>query len=166
MKKFTMFALMALLSISAGAATLSDTITSTLDLTLRQDQSTYARFGGPRMGLIVRSYDFDVDGGAIGTINLGAALPDGALIVNGWVDVIEETDSDVSEIGLTGDTDALLADTGLDSVAVVLTIPDTATVGDSVEVTDSSTYVTLTIGTSATTQGAFTLYLQYIQLNP
>ena len=88
-KSFVLLALAAFVAIPSVvtmAQTLTDTIARDVTPWYGEDQSTYATVNN-RFGVIVRHYRYDVHGGAIGTINLGAALPNGALIIGGVVDI-------------------------------------------------------------------------------
>lgn len=45
------------------------------------------------------TYDFDVDGGAAGTIGSGVTLPDNAVITRAWYDVITTCESEGADAG-------------------------------------------------------------------
>jgi len=167
------FAILAALLIPAAivtAQTLSDTITRDVTPWYGEDQSSYATQNS-RFGTIVRHYRYDTHGGAIGTINLGAALPNGALILGGVVDIdtfCTNTDgSDTEALGIVTATDILAAGVLLESNATTSIAPDPSNpFGTAVKVVDATTYVTLTIAGSANTAGNFSVYLYYIQSNP
>lgn len=118
------------------------------------------------------TYDFAVDGGAIGDIETGVYLPDNAIITRAWTDVVTTCTSatDAATIGIEiGSTDLQAAvaisaggnrwDAGL---------ADCATKGD--DPGDPSTFVKLTaqsqiifdIAVEAVTAGKFVLFVEYV----
>jgi len=110
-------------------------------------------------------YDFAKDGGAVSAINLrGAPIPVGAVIVGGYVDVETAVTSDGSaEVALhvTGAGD-ILAATGKASfslAALLIAVPDFATVADAVRVATAAKPVVATITVAALTAGKFHVVL-------
>ena len=169
-KSFVLLALAAFVAIPSAvtmAQTLTDTIARDVTPWYGEDQSTYATVNN-RFGVIVRHYRFDVHGGAIGTINLGAALPNGALIIGGVVDIDTFlTGTGDNSLGVVTATDILASGALLEANAITSIAPDPSNpYGTAVKVINDTTYVTLTISTAVETAGAFSVYLYYIQSNP
>jgi len=183
MKK--LFAVFAVLALIAGVSQAQTTITNdgqvitvyrlqdTRDSVATdgkvQDVSDYPSLSKPH-GTIVRHYDFDEDGGAVGTISLEYAsgvtdLEDNLVIVGGFIDVSEAITPatgcthglyvNTSDDLLTGATNALTS-TGIKAIT-----PDW-TAGNAVKLT-ADREVTLEISGTAITAGAFTLYLDVYQ---
>ncbi len=114
-------------------------------------------------------WDFAVQGGAVGTLNLKddqgdeIVLPAGAIITGGMIDVLTAMDS----AGGTG-TIALGANTGVDLLAAVdadtlsdlVAIVPVGTAATAVKLTAASN-VKLDIGTEALTAGKIAVYLEY-----
>ena len=164
------FAILAALLIPAAivtAQTLSDTITRDVTRWYGNDQSSYATQNS-RFGVIVRHYRFDVHGGAAAATNIGPALPDGAMIIGGFVHVTEGLTASGDDIlGVTGDTAGLLISSGdLEADNTVIPIvPDPSDITDYILIADAVTYVVLTPD-AINTEGTFSLYLYYILTNP
>lgn len=110
-------------------------------------------------------YDFAVDGGAVGTINLrspgdaglfGNQLPAGAVVVTGFIDVETAVASATGTVALTAETsgDVLAATTqaGLTVGRKSILLGGKTTVARS---------LTMTIATAATTAGKFRVVVHY-----
>jgi len=111
------------------------------------------------------SYDFATDGGEVGDIDLGGALPAGAVILDGLLVVTEAV------TGGENATIALKAKTANDILAAaVLGTNGTEGAHDIVAsgaankaiVLAEETDITLTVGVAALTAGAFDLYLRML----
>lgn len=111
------------------------------------------------------SYDFDTDGGAIGTIDLGGALPAGAIILDGMMNVTEEITSDgAATIALhAASADDILAAAvlGTNGGAGLHDIVPVGTAATAILLTEE-TDLTLTVAEAALTAGAFDLYLRVL----
>ena len=169
-KSFVLLALAAFVAIPSVvtmAQTLTDTIARDVTKWYGNDQSSYATVNS-RFGVIVRHYRFDVHGGAAAATNIGPALPDGAMIIGGFVHVTEGLTASGDDIlGVTGDTAGLLASAGdLEADNTVMPIiPDPSDITDYILIEDAITYVVLTPD-AINTEGKFSLYLYYILTNP
>ena len=115
-------------------------------------------------------YDFAVDAGAISAIDLGVTIPDNAIIVGGFIEVVTtcttaSTDSGTMAISVEGANDIVTAtavsaggniwDAGLHDI-----IPDAT--GSTAVKTSQAREVTATIATAAFTAGKFNVHLNYI----
>ena len=165
--KLALFAALLIPAAYVAAQTLSDTIARDVTPWYGEDQSDYATQNS-RFGTIVRHYRYDTHGGAIGTINLGAALPNGALILGGVVDIDTFlTSTGDNSLGVVTATDILASGALLEAGATTSIAADPSDpYGTAVKVVNDTTYVTLTISTAVETAGAFSVYLYYIQSNP
>jgi len=111
-------------------------------------------------------YDFADDGGAVGDIELGTKiLPDNAVIVGGFIDVVTAPTSGGSatialKVESTGD---ILAATAISSLTEGLhdVVPD-YTASNMVKTT-AARALTMTVGTAALTAGRFVVTLFYTQ---
>ena len=115
-------------------------------------------------------WDFDADGGAIGAIDLGITIPNNAIIVGGFIEVITtcttaSTDSGTMAISVEGANDIVTAtavsaggniwDAGIHDI-----IPDST--GSTAVKTTSAKNVTATIASHAFTAGKFNVWLEYV----
>jgi hypothetical protein len=172
MKKRTLIGIAALFVaaglIAANAATqstgkvLTDNVALDKDLTVYQDYSEYPGTVGD-VGKIVRFYDFDVQGGAVGTIKLMPAvqLKDNMLIRDGYIKVMTAvlplTSTKSISANSAADMYAAVTNTLGTADALVATVP-VGTVATSVQLTDDR-YVTMTIATAAITNGKYMVVL-------
>jgi hypothetical protein len=113
----------------------------------------------------VAKYDFAVDAGAIGSINIGCKVPDNAIVTNVWYDILTAF---VSTSG--GGTVALGSEASGDLLAAVDAdtlsgqgegIPDWATEGDYVKTTAQKN-ISLAIASEAMTAGKAIFYINYM----
>jgi hypothetical protein len=115
-------------------------------------------------------YDFAVDGGTISAIDLGVTIPDNAIIVGGFIEVVTtcttaSTDNGTMAISVEGANDIVTAtavsaggniwDAGLHDI-----IPDST--GSTAVKTSQARNVTATIATAAFTAGKFNVWLEYV----
>lgn len=120
------------------------------------------------------SYDFAVDGGAIGTISLRSssnAIPIRAVIVNAYVYVITAlTSGGAATVGThVNAANDIVSDTAIggapwSSTGLKLGISDYATVGDAKETTAARTPA-MVIATADLTAGKFDVILDYFVRN-
>lgn len=145
--------------------TYDELVAATKKVKIYEDASKYANKVGEQ-GSIVRFYDFDVQGGAVGDVTLypPIAVPAGAIIRNGLIRVSTPTDVDTPTVALkiTGAGDLLAATTNLSAAATatLATVP-VGTAATSVRVTSDS-YVKATIASGALTKGKFMVVLDYV----
>ena len=117
--------------------------------------------------ILKATYDFSVDGGDTGNINLSTSLPDNAVLIGGHIDV--ETDlasagSATVGIGLQGDYDAFrnaAAFTGFTANASGLLLTNIAPPNGGVKL-QGSLPLGIVIGTAAITGGKFHVYVYYL----
>lgn len=170
------------------AQTLTDTIARDVTPWYGEDQSTYADQNN-RRGTIVRTLRFtDTSGGAwTADKNVGAALPNGALITGGYIEVAaalspSPTNGDLSVMSAadlySGGTNIFASAGILNTLIPTITVTQTAgttndtsmtsTAMTTILVTNATSYLTWDItGTVTTpTQGVVNVYLDYIQTNP
>ena len=118
------------------------------------------------------TYDFAVDGGAISTIGLGVTIPDNAIVVRAWYEVLTTLTSatDAATVALTIPTD----DVG--GIVAAIAISDasnpwdagnheaiqTGTVANFANKCTAARGLSMTIATEALTAGKFILYAEYI----
>lgn len=113
----------------------------------------------------VFEYDFAKEGGAAGDITLrGAPIPVGGVIVGGYVDVITAvtaTGSATVALKVTGTADILAATAkaSLSLAALLIAVPDFATVGEAVRVASSAKPVVATIAVDDLLTGKFQVHL-------
>lgn len=114
-------------------------------------------------------YDFAVDGGAISAIDLGVTIPDNAIIVGGFVEVIttctSATDAGTGALSILSANDLVTAtaisaggdiwDAGMQDI-----VPD-ATGSTAIKLT-SAKAITFTIAVEAFTAGKFNVWLRYV----
>ena len=117
--------------------------------------------------ILKATYDFSVDGGDTGNINLSTSLPDNAVLIGGHIDV--ETDlasagSATVGIGLQGDYDAFrnaAAFTGFTANASGLLLTNIAAPNTGIKM-QGALPVGIVIGTAALTGGKFHVYVYYL----
>tara|TARA_R110002020_G_scaffold45737_2_gene130645 strand:+ start:9134 stop:9667 length:534 start_codon:yes stop_codon:yes gene_type:complete len=115
-------------------------------------------------------YDFSVDAGAVSAIDLGVTIPDNAIIVGGFIEVVTtcttaSTDGGTMAISVEGANDIVTAtavsaggniwDAGLHDI-----IPDST--GSTAVKTTQARNVTATIASHAFTDGKFNVWLEYV----
>lgn len=117
------------------------------------------------------TYDFAVDGGAISAIDLGVTLPDNALVVGGFIDVIttltSSTDAATGAISVEGADDIVVAkaisaggddwDAGQQAIIPKANTPESTAVK-----TSAAKAITFTIAVEAVTAGKFVVWLYYV----
>lgn len=113
-------------------------------------------------------YDFTVNGGAIGTTNIGITLPGKSIIRNVFFDVITQPTSGGSatisfKAVSTGDLKAALAISSW-TVGEITGIPVFGTVSTYIKVSTTTTPVVLSaaIATAALTAGKIGVYVDYV----
>lgn len=136
------------------------------DLTVREDQSTYAHQTGHRLGLIVRDYSFALDGGAVGTIELGdLAIPENSLVYDGYIQVLTAVNpaTATNALHIMAAGDVLATGTSLNSTGIKDVVPANAA-ANAVLVTTSTNKLALVVSGSAITSGVFRIFLPYVQV--
>lgn len=129
----------------------------------------YSADGNSLKKMAKATYDFEVDGGAIGAIGLGVTIPDNAVITRAWVDVITT---------LTSATDAatiaLHANAANDLVSAIaisdVSNPWDAGLQEGIPVDSAATAIkltaarelTATVAVEALTAGKFVLMVEYM----
>lgn len=111
-------------------------------------------------------YDFSVQGGALGSQDLGLSLPLGAIIRNVFFDVVTQPVSLGSatvafSAQSAGDLKAALAIASW-TVGRIVGLPVHATVSTYIKLTAART-LTATIATAALTAGKIAVYVDYVQ---
>ncbi len=125
----------------------------------RRDQAVLNE-GGIRCESVL--YDFDEDGGAVGTINFGRRLPEGAIVVRIFSDEITAV-ADANDIDLkAGSVDLitavdLTADVGLQSRALAGAV-------DAIKISSESE-LKMDINTTAATAGKVRFFVEYLLPN-
>lgn len=104
------------------------------------------------------TYDYSVDGGAIGTISFGQSLPAGAIVTNVWTDeqtAVAGATSITLKAGSTALTGALdmTGDSGVKARSLA--------VADAVKLTSASE-LNIAIATAAATAGKVTFYVEWM----
>jgi hypothetical protein len=115
-------------------------------------------------GILKCTYEFAVDGGAVGTLNLPVTLPAGAIIYGGMIDVDTDPTSGGSAtvaLGLNTNTD-LLAATAIASITGRVAIVPVFTAASAVKLTAERT-LKLTVAVAALTAGKMDIYLNYYE---
>jgi hypothetical protein len=132
--------------------------------------STVSGLGG--LGVARATYDFSSDGGAIGAIGLGVTLPDNAVVIGGFVDVIttatSATDAGTGAISVQSADDIVAAiaisdgsnpwDAGLQAIVPKSNTPEST----GIKLT-ADREITFTIAVEAFTAGKFEVFLHYVQ---
>lgn len=123
------------------------------------------------MGIARATWDFDDDGGAISAIGLGVTIPDNAVVIGGFVDVIttctSATDAGTGAISIQSADDIVAAiaisnganpwDAGLQAIVPKSNTPEST----GIKLT-ADREVTFTIATEAFTAGKFVSFLHYV----
>jgi hypothetical protein len=152
-------------------AELSATTVSVAELNMLDASNTEPSDGPMSLSRWAKAeYDFAVDGGAISAINLGVAIPDNAIIVGGFIEVVTtcqtaSTDSGTMAISVEGANDIVTAtavsaggniwDAGIHDI-----IPDST--GSTAVKTTQARNVTATIAGQVFTAGKFNVWLEYV----
>ena len=118
------------------------------------------------------TYDFAVDGGAISTIGLGVTLPDNAIVVRAWYEVLTTLTSatDAATVSLdipVDDVAGILAAIAISNVANPwdagsFEAIQTGTVANFANKCTAARELSITIAVEAVTAGKFILYAEYI----
>jgi sugar/nucleoside kinase (ribokinase family) len=110
-------------------------------------------------------YDFAKDGGAVGDITLrGTPLPVGAVVLGAYIDVrTAVTSGGLATVALkvtgAGDILAAAAIAGFAAGALLIGVPDFATVADAVRVATSAKSVVATVAVDTLLTGKFHVHL-------
>lgn len=113
-------------------------------------------------GICKVTYDYDVHGGAIGTITLPLDLPDNAIVHDGLIDVVTAPTSDGSAtiaLGLNTTTDLKTA-TAIASYSGIVAMIPVGTAATAVKLTADRS-LQLTIGAAALTAGKLNIFMNY-----
>ena len=146
--------------------------------------------GNQSSEIAVATYDFAVDGGAISAIGLGVYIPDNAVIINAWIDVIttltSATDtatiaihiqsaddlvaaiaiSDASNVWDAGIHGTLVNNPNLGADAAHDTALEVIALYAATKVkTTAEREITATIAVAAVTAGKFNVFVEYIISN-
>lgn len=118
-------------------------------------------------GLAVATYDFAVNGGAVGDIALSLVLPNKALILDGMVYVETACTSGGSatvalKLQSGADIMAATAVASLTTNALINVVP-VGTAATALRLTAQRT-LTVTVGTAALTAGKLHAFLRYVQI--
>lgn len=122
-----------------------------------------------QQGALRATYDFAVQGGAIGTVNLkdsdgnDATLPIGAIITQVYIDEVTNVTSGGSAtiaFGANTTTD-LIGATAIASFTGIIAGTPTGTAATMVKLTAART-LTATIGTAAVTAGKLNVFVEYV----
>lgn len=123
----------------------------------------------PKYRLALFQYDFDVHGGAVGTVTVrGNPIPDNALITGGMIVTKTNPASSGSatiQLKAVG-TDDVLASTAYSALTTAARddiVPD-YTASTSILTTAEVSSLTMTIGTAALTAGKFVVVLAYMEV--
>ena len=126
---------------------------------------------GARLKVAVGKYDFAVDGGAVGTIPLmgQTAIPSGATIIGGFVDITTQVTSGGSatlalQVNAANDISTAVAVASWTAgVKNVLPAPTTGAITASTAVrTTAARDISLVVATAALTAGVFYVVLYYV----
>ena len=104
------------------------------------------------------TWDFDVDGGAVGTISFGQSLPAGAIVTNIWTDEVT-TVTGATDITLKAGSTALSG--SLDMTGDSGVKARSMAVADAVKLTSASE-INIEIATAAATAGKVTFYMEWM----
>lgn len=125
-----------------------------------------------RMGVARATYDYAEHGGAISAIGLGVTLPDNALVIGGFIDVIttctsEGADGGTMAISVEGANDIVSAiaisdgsnpwDAGKKAIIPKSNTPESTSVK-----TTAARAITATIAAQTFTAGKFVVFLHYV----
>lgn len=136
-------------------------------------KSPFEGFGvllNQKRGLIKAVWDFDDQGGAVGTLNLlddqGTliTIPDNTIIVQGWIDpytAMTSTSND-GEISFALNTaEDLLADVDADSIGTTITALIPAGAAANMVKATAARNIVMEVKVNALLSGAFSLFLEY-----
>lgn len=154
--------------------TLNDTVAADMKILLNKMNSTAQKI---RLGTLLEgqkgclrcTYDFAVQGGAVGTVDLvdpdgnDATLPDNAIITRVFIDEVTNVTSGGAAtiaIGANTTTDLLGATAIASFTGIIAGVPDDA-VGNMVKLTADRT-LTATIATAAVTAGKLEIFVEYV----
>ena len=113
-------------------------------------------------GYIKGTYDFDEHGGIVGDNECDLALPEGAIIYNGFANVVTDPTSGGSAtvaLKIEGTADLLEA-TAIASVTGALDLVPDGTAANVIALTEARK-LTVTVAVAALTAGKIDVYLQY-----
>jgi len=162
-------------AVSAAAAELNitDGLLATADeLNKAADATALTADGLLRMGVARATYDFAVDGGAISAIGSGVTIPDNAVVIGGFVDVVTTCQSAGADAGtmaihVQGANDIVSAiaisdgsnpwDAGLKAIVPKSNTPEST----GIKLT-AAREITFTIGGQIFSAGKFTVFLHYV----
>lgn len=159
---------------AGGALKLAGTaIAATADeINKAADAGALAADGLLRMGVARATYDFAEHGGAISAIGLGVTLPDNAIVVGGFVDVVTTcvtagADAGTLAIHVQSANDIVSAiavnnganpwDAGLHAIVPKSNTPEST----GIKLT-AAREITVTIAGQAVTAGKFNVFLHYV----
>lgn len=113
-------------------------------------------------------YDFAVDAGAIGNINLGASIPSGALILAAYIEVTTApTSGGAATIALqlegAGDVQAAAAISGAPWSTIGHKLSSARTRAAAPLALTAARDIVMVIAAAALTAGAFRVYVEYIE---
>lgn len=129
--------------------------------------------GRAKMGLLRATYDFAVDGGAVGVITLGETLPNNAICTNGFIDVITTLTSaaDTATIAVGIATDdaagiraavAINSGTSWDAGYQAIIQDSGAVANHTVKTAAADRAIIVTVAVQAVTAGKFITFLEYV----
>lgn len=141
---------------------------STAELNSLDDSAAFAD-GLSRVRVASATYDFAVDGGEIGPIDLGVEIPDNAIVLDGMVDVITTLTSatDAATVALSVDNAGdIVAAIAIDDVSApwdegLQAIVPLGTAATAVKTTAAGA-MAATIAEEAVTAGKFVVILRYV----
>jgi len=159
----------------SGDATISNTGAVTITAGAVEESMLIAQSAdGLHAKRIARAtYDFDVDGGAVGDIRLGVTLPDNAIITRSWYTVLTSLASDDDS---TATVALSIPDDDVAGIAAATALSEnhyTAGHHDGLQTGTAATFsaqttaareLTLTIGEQALTAGKLILFCEYVVL--
>jgi hypothetical protein len=161
------------IDMEAGVKLAGTLVTSTAaELNLVDGVSAPGADGLGMLRVARATYDFAEHGGAISAINLGVTIPDNAIVVGGFVDVV----TTCTTAGADAGTMAIHVQTANDIVAAVAVsaatdwdagirpiVPKANTPESTGIKLTANRAITATIATQAFTAGKFTVFLYYLQ---
>lgn len=106
------------------------------------------------------TWDFDVDGGAVGTISFGQSLPAGAIVTNIWTDEVT-TVTGATDITLKAGSTALSGSINFTGAGDSGVKARSMAVADAVKLTSASE-INIEIATAAATAGKVTFYMEWM----
>jgi len=135
------------------------------DLAVTESKLSSANADGLHAHRLARAtYDFAADGGLTGNIGLGVTIPDNAIVVRAFIDIITNMASaggnGTIAINVESAGDILVAVDADTISGIVDGIPD-HTAANSIKTT-STKVITATIGTEDLTAGKFIVFVEYV----